>query len=508
MRRIRVLICSAEEETPDEMTELACFELPAADITALQPETMLDDLETMTHETGTAILRRLLQVQWDTLDTQLTEHYRQHFSPQSVNPDGHEPITVASRFGTLTLDRHVCYHPDTHSHVMPGNRVLPPHRGIIITRGLQEWACLLPQELPFAAVARLRGWQTDDDDVLSDTTIRSLVRMHGQMICQAEQAEVTALASRTDLAALDLRLVPHEQRRHRAGWPAELNAAVDAALANEQVCPPEGVSWADWERVLLARRAQATCPIENLRQLGPAVEPKQVLLTVEEVLTRRPKPGHFLELRTARIMTEQGFRYLSGVGTTFLQSLQVAVLLCLGALNSLLLIADGARWIRGFYLETLTTVATKAMILDWQHLKQKCYDLSSQICRGKLAKAQFLHRLYRRLWHGDVEGAITVLELQRSEAKNEAKLDELITYLRARAQWIPNYRQRRIERQYIGSSHVEKANDLIVARRQKNRGMQWSETTSGALAALRTLMLNGGWERYWQHREVLPLLAA
>jgi hypothetical protein len=26
------------------------------------------------------------------------------------------------------------------------------------------------------------------------------------------------------------------------------------------------------------------------------------------------------------------------------------------------------------------------------------------------------------------------------------------------------------------------------------------------LAALRTLMLNGGWERYWRNREVLPLV--
>jgi len=54
---------------------------------------------------------------------------------------------------------------------------------------------------------------------------------------------------------------------------------------------------------------------------------------------------------------------------------------------------------------------------------------------------------------------------------------------------------------------VEKANDLIVARRQKNRGMQWSQVTSDALAASRTLMLNGGWAQYWQQREVLPLLA-
>ena len=81
MRRIRVLICSVDEQTPAEMTELDCFDLPAADLTTLQPETALDDLETTTHATGNAILRRVLQAQWDTLDAELTEQHRQRFSP-------------------------------------------------------------------------------------------------------------------------------------------------------------------------------------------------------------------------------------------------------------------------------------------------------------------------------------------------------------------------------------------------------------------------------------------
>ncbi len=38
--------------------------------------------------------------------------------------------------------------------------------------------------------------------------------------------------------------------------------------------------------------------------------------------------------------------------------------------------------------------------------------------------------------------------------------------------------------------------------------MHWSEETSNALAGLRTLMLNGGWERYWQEHQVLPLLVS
>ena len=63
MSHIRVLICRVDDPDGDQMTELAAFDLPEADATALQPETALDDLETTTHETGNAILRRVLQAQ-------------------------------------------------------------------------------------------------------------------------------------------------------------------------------------------------------------------------------------------------------------------------------------------------------------------------------------------------------------------------------------------------------------------------------------------------------------
>ena len=60
----------------------------------------------------------------------------------------------------------------------------------------------------------------------------------------------------------------------------------------------------------------------------------------------------------------------------------------------------------------------------------------------------------------------------------------------------------------MSSLGIAKANDLIVARRQKGRGMHWSLETSDALAALRTLLLTRGWDDYWQQREVLPLVAS
>jgi hypothetical protein len=119
----------------------------------------------------------------------------------------------------------------------------------------------------------------------------------------------------------------------------------------------------------------------------------------------------------------------------------------------------------------------------------------------------FLRRVYRRLWAGQVAAAVRWLEGYRALARNAAVLDELIGYLQARAAWIPNYRARRRARQYIGSGQVEKANDRLVARRQKRKGMAWSLASSGSLAALRTLVLNGGWDAYWAERRVLPLVA-
>ena len=81
MRHIRVLVCEVDDVTPDTMRELAAFDLPPSDISTLQPETALDELELTTQETGNAILRRTLQAQWDLIDAELTAKHRQTFSP-------------------------------------------------------------------------------------------------------------------------------------------------------------------------------------------------------------------------------------------------------------------------------------------------------------------------------------------------------------------------------------------------------------------------------------------
>lgn len=508
MSRIHVLICRSDDPAGEHLTELACFDLPEVEVTRLQPATALDDLEASTCEIGNAVLRRVLQARWDTIDAALTAQYRQQFPPSEVSHDGTTSVTVASRVGRLTLERQIVAHRTTQTHVLPGNAVLPPHQEIIITRGLQEWACLLPQELSFEPVRRLLGWQTQEEQVVGTTTLRCLVRAHGLLLRQTEQAEAAALLQQDDLPRLTPQLVPATAPRRRPGWPPELSAAVDLAVAAGAERPPRGIIQADWERMLAARRREATCGLEDLRHLGPELEPGQVLLTTDDVLTRTPQKQHFWEVRTACLTTAAGTRYLSGTGEAFLQVLRVLTLLGVGRQRSLLLLADGARWIRTFFAHSLSGVAPKTMILDWWHLRQKCAELASRICRGRLAKDRFLRQVQRRLWRGHVDAACAYIAAYRPEARNVEKLAEVQAYLRSRRALLPDYRQRYCRRQYIGSGHGEKTNDLLVARRQKGHGRHWSLETSDTLAALRTLMLNGGWERYWRRREVLLLLAA
>jgi len=180
--------------------------------------------------------------------------------------------------------RQVLWHRHTGQHVLPANAVLPPHGQIVITRGLQERACLWAQDLPFATVARLLGWQTQETQVLCTSTVRTLVRTHGQTIRRSEEAETQTLLAQPEGSTVS-RLAPRTQPRRRTGWPAEFSQAVDLALAAGESRPQQGVSDRDWARVLSARRQDATRTLEALRHLGPELEENQVLLTIDEVLT-------------------------------------------------------------------------------------------------------------------------------------------------------------------------------------------------------------------------------
>ena len=186
MSHLRVLICRVEDET-EEMIELASLDLPSG--CAHRAAAPLDTLEAEVAQVGQRLLGRLYELAWEEVDAEAVARYCARQMPGSVVADGEAMLQVASRFGTLHLRRQVMAHRDGRPHVLPGNALLPAHQGILITRGLREMACLLPQDVPFVTAARLLGWWAGEPGLLCASTLRTLVRDHGGCIRDLEQTD-------------------------------------------------------------------------------------------------------------------------------------------------------------------------------------------------------------------------------------------------------------------------------------------------------------------------------
>ena len=119
-------------------------------------------------------------------------------------------------------------------------------------------------------------------------------------------------------------------------------------------------------------------------------------------------------------------------------------------------------------------------ILDWYHLSAKIKQLMSQIAPNKEIKAEMISLLLNYLWQGKIITATIALKFL--VPKNKAKHQELIGYLEKNETYIIDYERRKKAGKSIGSGRMEKQNDMIVAKRQKRKGMAWSAKGARNLA--------------------------
>ncbi|MDJ0903013.1 MAG: hypothetical protein QNJ55_29855 [Xenococcus sp. MO_188.B8] len=108
-----------------------------------------------------------------------------------------------------------------------------------------------------------------------------------------------------------------------------------------------------------------------------------------------------------------------------------------------------------------------------EKLKQKIIpEISSELLSQ--AQREFTNKfLFFNLWHGKTNEVLTYLKTQIT-ARNQQKLDELITYITKHESEIINYELRRQIGKNIGSGRMEKGVDLVIGNRQKHKGMSWS----------------------------------
>ncbi len=185
-----------------------------------------------------------------------------------------------------------------------------------------------------------------------------------------------------------------------------------------------------------------------------------------------------------------------------------ALRLAVGSYKEIFVIGDGARWIRKIREQCFPEAI---YILDWYHLRDKVYTALRLTLSGWNSCSKTIYRkVIKLLWRGLKEKALGELKLLRIQLLSEGKqkrleqregLDELIAYMESNWEGIVNYRDMYKAGYLIASSLVEKAADLVVAKRQKKKqGMHWTQMGADNLCALRTLWLNGDWEEYWQDR--------
>jgi hypothetical protein len=152
----------------------------------------------------------------------------------------------------------------------------------------------------------------------------------------------------------------------------------------------------------------------------------------------------------------------------------------------IVVISDGARSIKN---EVKQIFGQQVMhILDWYHLQTKVYQLMTQIAPNKTVKEQANQCIINALWKGLTQEAIAYI--QQIKAKNVIKQDELIGYLQKNENYIIKYDERKKINKLIGSGRGEKQNDIIIAKRQKEKGMAWSPIGSLNMALITTLFNN------------------
>lgn len=243
-------------------------------------------------------------------------------------------------------------------------------------------------------------------------------------------------------------------------------------------------------------------------------------ISVDDIGVRFQKPGRkgkckknrsFVENTVIHVQTEDRQYTLTAIGMAKAFKRLVAFLMenKLMEDHRLIFFSDGANCIRD-YIGKYFGFRQHTVMLDWLHLEKKCNEFLSMGIKGaKDEKQQIKKDLFSILWTGRYENAVKYLEsLKNSNIKNPKKIEELKGYIQRKSPNMTCYALRHELGLRISSNRVEKANDLVVATRQKHNGMSWSRKGSGALAIITATIINGEMEGWITERKISYRMAS
>jgi hypothetical protein len=452
-----------------------CLELPMPDHDADLP----GRLEAGIERGGQVIKRRLFRQVVEHADAELILSHRGGKQGQGVVCRGTTGFTFKTVFGTVQVRRRRVEHKADGTTEVPSARAWETPRQVALTPGLRHAACDgMLRDSAQQTVARIEA-RADEPGLLAKATVLEIVREEGQRLQAAAHARAAAVYA-CDPEALRLFVPPTP----RAGPTHDPGESDDSAVEPEEEAGP----------VLVGFGASVPGPAEVERSVPRQVDPGVALVELDEVKVHAQAGTGRKEVLvfTALVMIAGRCWHLAAATTRELTYRVGALLTALEVhrgIRSLLVLADGARWIREWF-EGLA-VSGGTMIVCWYHVVKRCEQDLSRACRGREHRGEVEAAVLGALWHGRVEEAIAELRSRTGEMRNVQVLEALIGYLELRRPYLPDYAARQRAGLWIASNRVEKFNDWSVSARCKHQGMEWTEGGVVALAVLEAARRNG-----------------
>jgi hypothetical protein len=420
----------------------------------------LTEMEQQIQEAGRQAMREALK--------QAIRHWEEqtpacpHCGEKQRRLEGPVRRSIATTFGRVQVPRRRFRGLGCGRRWCPANHVFAQLKGGTISTPLQEAAmlagCSWPYRVASGLLERLSGAQ------ISAEEIRLLTNEQGKLRAMQQQEEAERACS-------------------SAAWEAPA-----AEKAEQPMLLGLDGGWVgsrEQRRGMEGKGGLGCSEVEDL----PMPTSSTTFSWSERGPRRPPRQRHRLAQR----------RYVATCGPARelgQQAKAAAQRLCSDPARPVVLLADGAKWIKQ---EQARHFPQATCILDWAHLWREVRHAIYTAARAKpLSQRERDYQLYVHrswLWHGGVEQAVQGLRNLGTGLPAEPleTIEKAIAYLEHQRPWIGSYEHWRKLGYPVGSGMIERAVALVINRRMKKRGMRWCRPNATAVVALRTDLLNDEW---------------
>jgi len=160
-----------------------------------------------------------------------------------------------------------------------------------------------------------------------------------------------------------------------------------------------------------------------------------------------------------------------------------------GRIKNVVIIGDGATWIRTMCNEIFPDAV---QILDLYHLKENIYSYAKYLYGdNEVQYTKWAKTMIDKVIEGNIKEALDMIPVNKE--KLPASVVNLRGYIENNIDKI-NYKEYKEKGYYIGSGPIESANKIILQRRLKQAGMRWSVNGAQYILTLRSKVESNLWD--------------